>query len=53
MDTTEKAYEAYEAGAMDAFRMLYGRKKKDVDKLYYLDYDRGYDDQPYGTKDYE
>ena len=43
---------AYEKGGMDAYRNNYGKHKKYVDVQFYKDYDRGYEEQPYGQKDY-
>jgi hypothetical protein len=44
---------AYEKGGVDAYRQKYGRMKKDVDTQFYPAYDRGYEEQPYGMKEYD
>lgn len=45
---------AYDLGGIDAYRNIYGRYiKKDWTKELRSEYDRGYEDQPYGTKEYE
>ena len=53
VDLQEKVYHAYEADAVDAYRQIYGRNKKVIDSKYHKDYDRGYEDQPYGMKEYD
>lgn len=53
VDLQEKKDHAYEVGAVDAYRLRYGRYKKSVDPKFYADYDRGYEEQPYGMKEYE
>ena len=44
---------AYDLGATDAYRYSYGRYlRKDWTKELRSEYDRGYNDEPYGRKDY-